>query len=160
ALLFMLSIEEGVATRILAHLSAEEVGVLRSVSDTLQQVNPQAIVEVHREFVTKVGSGVPTSLRGSGAYLRRLAGQALGEGKIAELWEDSKGAEGPVAALSKLEPSILAAILENEAPQTLAVVFSLFEPQKAADVLAEFPVDRQADVVRRISQLKSVPAQV
>jgi len=160
ALLFLVSLEENVATRILAHLEPSEIQRLKGASDSLSEASPGQVIAVHKEFLRAVGSGVPTRLRGSGAYLRRLAGKALGEGRVADIWSDKKIGVGPVAALSGLDPSTLMAMIENEHPQTLAVVLSQIDPARSSELLPLFPMEKQAEIVRRMGHLKSVPESV
>ena len=160
ALLFLVSLEENVTTRILAHLDPEDLQKLRRAADGLSQATPSQVIAVHKEFLRTVGAGVPTRLKGSGAYLRRLASKALGEGRVADIWSDKKVGQGPVAALGELDTATLMAMLENEHPQTLAVVLAQIDPGRASEILPLFPSDTQAEIVRRMGHLKSVPESV
>ena len=121
-LLFLVSLEEAVATKILKCMSPEEVRALRSAADRLREVDPTALTAVHVEFAQHMERGVPTSLRGSSAYLRRLVGQALGEGKAAELWTEVKVGAGAVQQLAELDIPTIVGIIDREHPQTLAVI--------------------------------------
>ena len=159
-LLFLVSLEERVATAILGSLEKDEVARLRGASDSLTEVDARAITAVHYEFIERVRAGVPASLKGSSAYLRRLAGKALGEGKVAEVWEDRKLPDGPVAALAQLDVPTIMALLEKEKAQTLAVVLTLFEPIRAAELISRMPSEKQADVVMRMAKLSSIPESV
>src|SRR5882672_1847085 len=98
-LLFLVSLEEAVATKVLKCLSPEEVRALRAAADRLREVEPATLASVHVEFAQQMERGV-TSMKGSSAYLRRLVGQALGEGKASELWEEIKDTGGAVQALA------------------------------------------------------------
>lgn len=159
-LLFLVSIDEAIATRILSHLEPDEVVALRSAAETLNEVHPRAIASVHREFAEHIEQGLPTSLKGSGAYLRRLVGTALGEGKAAELWSEKVDGDGAVQRLSKLDvPSVLA-LIEREHSQTIAVILSQFSPGRAAEILKEMTPERQADVMVRMAQIQSIPMAV
>jgi flagellar motor switch protein FliG len=159
-LLFLVSLEERVATAIMGHLDQEEIAWLRSASDSLTEVEAPAITAVHYEFIERVRAGVPASLKGSSAYLRRLAGKALGEGKVAEVWADKRRPEGPVAALAALDIPTIMALLEHEKPQTLAVILTLFEPVRAAELISRMEPSKQADIVARMARLSSIPETV
>lgn len=159
-LLFLVSLEEAVATRVLSNLSPQEVQSLRSASEGLAEIHPNVIAGVHREFVSLIDDGVPTSMKGSGAYLRRLVGQALGEGKAAELWSDQGKADTAVQRLANLDTPSVLAIIEREHPQTIAVILSQFSSGRAAEVMKELPTERQAEVMVRLTQLASVPTSV
>ncbi len=160
ALLLLVSIDESVATRVLSHLGSEEVLALRHASERLTEIDPRVLLRVHKEFVSRMRQGMPASLKGSGAYLRRLAGKALGEGRVAELWEERREVKGPFARLAEMEPSAVMSLLERERPQTLAVVFSMLDPAKARELLRRFPLPVQAEIVGRMARLDSLPREV
>lgn len=159
-LLFIVSIDEPIATRVLAQLTPGELKELRKATETLTEVDPAAIARIHREFAERVRQGVPASLKGSGAYLRRLAGKALGEGRVAEFWEERPAVEGPMARMAELDVATILGLLENEKPQTLAVILSQFDPGKAAELLSRLPAHQRADVVLRLAKLKKIPESV
>lgn len=156
ALLFLVSLDESVATRILSNLSDDEVRCLRDSSTGMEEAPPTALKAVHHDFLERVRVGLPASLRGSNAYLRRLAGNALGEGRAAELWSDRPKSEG-AAALARLETSVLEALLDTEQAQTVAVVLSQLPAAKASELVERMPEDRRQDVMLRLAQLESIP---
>jgi len=160
ALLFLVSIEESIATRILANLEPKDLSALREASEALTEIDTSSVIDIHREFIMTVQGGVPTSLRGSGAYLRRIAGKAIGEGKIAEIWSERREPVGAVEQLSQLDTDTILPVLQREHPQTLAVIFSLFDAGKASELLAHFPMEMQADIVRRAARIKNIPEDV
>ncbi|HKU44568.1 MAG TPA: flagellar motor switch protein FliG [Polyangiales bacterium] len=159
-LLFLVSLEEAVATKILKCMSPEEVRQLRAAAAALPEVEPAALTTVHVEFAQLMERGVPTSLRGSGAYLRRLVGQALGEGKAAELWTETREGSGAVQQLATLDLPTILGIIDREHPQTIAVILSQMAPQRAAEISSQLTPERQAQVVIRLAQLESIPNQV
>jgi len=161
ALLFVVSIDEQIATKILAELGERDLLELRRASATTEEIDAEAIIDVHRSFVQTIRDGVPTSLKGSAAYLRRIAGRAMGEGKVADVWEKAKAPpDGPVAELARLDTATVLPILQREHPQTLAVIFSLMDPERAGDLLGHFDFELQGEVLRRLASLKKVPDSV
>mgnify|MGYP001794781699 CR=1 FL=1 len=160
SLLFLVSIDERVATKVLGAMTAFEVGELRRGSDDLEEIETGAIIDIYKDFIEEIRRGVPTSLRGSGAYLRRIAGKALGEGKIADVFDTGDLRTGPVADLAKLDVATVLPLLEREHPQTLAVIFSLMDPERASTLLQQFPGEQQSEILRRIATLKKIPVNV
>jgi flagellar motor switch protein FliG len=156
-LLFLVSLEEAVATKILKCLTPEEVRQLRAAANALPEVAPTAVTAVHVEFAQAMERGVPTSLRGSSAYLRRLVGSALGEGKAAELWTETKEGTGAVQQLAALDIPTILGIIDREHPQTLAVILSQIAPNRAAEISSQLSPERQAQVVMRLAQLEGIP---
>ncbi len=156
ALLLLVSLDESIATRVLSHLEGEDVRALRDAATGLKEVEPDVVVSIHQEFASTLNQGVPASLAGSGAYLRRIAGKALGEGKTAELWEEPR----EPSPLNKLPAKTMLTMLENEQPQTIAVVLSQLEPAQASDIISSMPSEQQTEVLLRLSKLQSVPSEV
>jgi len=159
AMLFLVSLDEEVATRVIANLSENEVTELRKATEALREIPAEALVGVHKEFLVRVRSGLPANLQGSGAYLRRLVGNALGEGKAAEIWAD-RNALPTGTPLAQLATSTLAALLDEEHPQTVAIVLSQLDAARAADVLVRTHPDRRADILERLGRLEDVPEAV
>ena len=157
AFLFLISLDEGIATRILAYLGDDELKMLRKASEDTSEVSARTLLLIHREFAARASGGAPASLKGGSAYLRRLAGKALGEGRVAELWTDRANKGGVVAELERLEPLALLSLLEDESPQTQALILCQFDPARAAEVLAEVDQERRAQILYRMATLEAVP---
>jgi flagellar motor switch protein FliG len=158
-LLFLVSLEESVATKILKCLAPDEVRQLRAAANLLPDVPPSAMTAVHVEFAQAMERG-SQKLKGSSAYLRRLVGQALGEAKAVELWTDLKDGTGAVQALAALDIPTILGIIDREHPQTLAVILSQIEPKRAAEISAKLSPERQAQVLLRMAQLEGIPNNV
>jgi flagellar motor switch protein FliG len=159
-LLFLVSLEEAVATKILKCMSPEEVRLLREAANALPEVASNALTAVHVEFAQAMERGVPTNLKGSGAYLRRLVGQALGEAKAVELWTEQREGSGAVQQLAALDIPTILGIIDREHPQTLAVILSQIAPERAAEISSKLSPERQAQVVMRLAQLEGIPNSV
>lgn len=158
-LLFLVSLEEAVATKILKCMSTDEVRQLRAAANLLPEVPPAAMTAVHVEFAQAMERSTNT-LKGSSAYLRRLVGQALGEAKASELWTDLSSGTGAVQALAALDIPTILGIIDREHPQTLAVILSQIDPKRAAEISAQLSPERQAQVLLRMAQLEGVPNSV
>lgn len=157
AFLFLVSLDEAIATRIIAYLSDDELKHLRKASEEVREVSTQTLLLLHREFADRANQGAPTSLKGGSAYLRRLAERALGEGRTAQLWLDREERRGVIAELERLPISALLGVLDDESPQTMAVLLSQFEPKRAADVLSSLSKDKRGQVLYRMAKLEAVP---
>lgn len=161
AMLLLVSLDEDVATRVIANLQENEVAELRRATESLREVPHDTLLAVHRDFIQRVRGGLPQSLQGSGAYLRRLVGAALGEGKAAELWKDRRGvSKASSSAFQQIEPAMLAVLLDDEHPQTVAVVLSQLETGRAVEVLQKMNPARKSEILQRLGRLESVPESV
>jgi flagellar motor switch protein FliG len=157
AVLFLLSLDEGVAAPIVSELSEVELSKLRAVASTMREVPAGAIDEAFRDFLSRSSSAVAVP-RGGLPYLRRLSAGALGEERTREVFED--GVTSPLARLEHAPPGAVAALLANEPPQLVAAILVRLEPRAAAAVLAAMPADRQSTVVAHVSQMTELPASV
>jgi flagellar motor switch protein FliG len=161
ALLFLVSIDEDVATRVIAHLEPKELERLRGASASMHSVPDAAVTRVQREFLAQVKNGVATSLAGSERYLQRLVRNALGDNKASEIFLPApKTPEDQLPAYKRLPPPVLAAVLETEHPQTTALVLSQLSAERAAETLNLMPEAVRAEVVLRIGHLEEVPQQI
>lgn len=162
AMLLLVSMDEDVATRVIAHFDDQDLEVLRKASESAVEVPTTSITVVQREFLSRVRSGLPANLKGSDRYLEKLVRNALGEGRAAQLFppkdEIDVSSDGP--AYRRLPPAILSRLLEKEHPQTIAVVLSQLDPERAAEAIVELPDELRADVLSRVGHLEFVPEQI
>lgn len=158
ALLMLVSLDEDVATRMVASLDDRELALLKETIATMTEVPPAAIVVAQREFVERIRAGVPTSLVGSEGYLKRLVGSAHGAKRASALFEGIK--ESPkerVSPLLRFPPKTLAGLLEREHPQTAALVLSQLEGTRGSEVLLSLSPELRREVIQRLGYLESVP---
>ncbi len=157
AVLMLLSLDEAVATPIIAELEESELRRLREVASTMRTVPSSALRRVYGEFVkeSKTAVAVP---KGGVHYLQRLTTQALGEAQSNAIFH-----EQPPSALDKLsnaDPIALASVLENEHPQLIAAIASQLETQKAASMLEELPISVRVAVIERLGTMTEVPVRL
>jgi flagellar motor switch protein FliG len=155
--LLLISLDETVATRILGYLSDEELKILRKASEQVREVSAGSLLALHREFAARAGEGAPTTLKGGSAYLKRLAGKALGEARAQQLWNEREDRRGVIAELERVETPTLLGILEDESAQTVSVILAQFDAAKAADTLGAMTKERRGQVLFRMAKLEAVP---
>ena len=161
ALLLLVSIDEDVATRVIAHLEPGELERLRVASSATHSVSDAMVTRVQREFLGHVKNGVATSLAGSDRYLQRLVRNALGETRASEIFLPARTTpDDELPAYQRLPAPVLASVLETEHPQTTALVLSQLSAELAAETLNLMPEAIRAEVVLRIGHLEEVPEQV
>ncbi|MGE0326274.1 MAG: flagellar motor switch protein FliG [Polyangiaceae bacterium] len=154
AVLMLLSLEEGVATPIMAELSADEVKRLREAASKMRAVPSTALDQVYSEFITRTREEVAVP-RGGMRYLRRIATRALGEAQTDAIFSGS-----PASAMERIahtDSNALGALLENEHPQLVAAILSQLDVQKAAEVVEALPEEARAPVLLRLGSMTEVP---
>lgn len=157
AVLFLLSLDEEVATPILRELADSDVRKLRSVASTMRGVSVGALEEVHKEFVERASVAVAVP-RGGLSYLRALSGHALGEERTRNVFEE--GVTSPFSKLEVAPPESVAPLLANEPPQVSGAILARMAPQAAAAILALIPEERQAAIVMHVSRMTEVEATI
>jgi flagellar motor switch protein FliG len=158
--LFIVSLEESVATRIMSHLSSDDVRKLCQAANDLKELEPGALTSVYQEFSEKLQKGVPTNLSGSGLYLKKLVGKALGDGVASEVWNETHDTQNLGAALANKDVTSLLTFIEREHDQTVAVILSQLSAAQANDILSRLSTERQVEIIRRLTQLQNVSASV
>jgi flagellar motor switch protein FliG len=157
AVLFLLSLDETVASTVVRELGEAELRKLRAVASTMREVPAGALDETFRDFLLRSTSAVAVP-RGGLPYLRRLSAGALGEQVARDIFED--GVTSPLARLEGAPSDAVAALLEKEPPQLVAAVLARLEPTRAAEIIAAMPLERQTTVVRYVGTMTELPAKV
>lgn len=157
ALLLLVSLDEDVATRMVASLDDRELALLRETTAQMRDVPASSIVRAQREFVEQARTGAPASLVGSDDYLRRLAESAIGSARAAAIFSPKPAVVGDVESpFARIEPTTLAGLLEREHPQTAALVLSQIEASRAALVVSAITPERRREVLLRLGHLEQI----
>ncbi len=157
AVLLLLSLDESVATPIIADLAPSELRRLREVAANMSSVPTDALSNVYAEFVSRTQQAVAVP-RGGVRHLQNIAVRALGSAKAQEVF-----AETPQTAMQRLataDPSQLAGLLESEHPQLTAALLSQLDPAKAALTLDCLPEHVRPLVLSRLGSMTEVPVEL
>lgn len=157
AVIFLLTLDENVATQVLSHMDEAEIRRAREVLDRLRDVPPDTMQGVYDEFLGSLDRQ-SVNVRGGGEYLRRLATRAFGPERAARLLQEPR--TDAATTLSRIDTTMLAGFLGDEHPQTVAAILAHLEPERAADVMARLPGPLQAEAAARIAALAEVPRHV
>jgi flagellar motor switch protein FliG len=166
------SLPESVAQRLLGSLPRENQRLVRTALGTLSEVDP---LEQRRAL-----DGFASSLRKDKASPQKATDAAeivFSRAAIRNLNEqpahrngsdsshrhagDEEGASSSAAPLDFLldvDDETLVAHLKGEMPQTLAIILASISPTQAARVLPRLDPAVRADAMRRIANLKELPA--
>jgi flagellar motor switch protein FliG len=157
AVLMLLSLDESVATSLIADLDPAELRRLREVAANMSSVPTGALDSVYAEFIDRTQQAVAVP-RGGVSYLKNIAARALGSAKAQEIF-----AGAPQTAMQKLataDPTALAGLLENEHPQLTAAILSQLDPVKAAKTLDALPEAVRPLVLSRLGSMTEVPSEL
>jgi flagellar motor switch protein FliG len=157
AVLMLLSLDESVATPIIAELDPNELRKLKEVAATMTSVPNGALESLYAEFIERAQAGVAVP-RGGARYLADITSRALGSTRAQQIFQDA-----PPTAMQRLaqaDPAQLAALLENEHPQLAAAILSQLEPERAAQTLKNLPEHVRPAVLARLGSMTEVPAEL
>jgi flagellar motor switch protein FliG len=160
--ILLLTLGPEAAGAVFRHLSEAEVRQLSAAIARVRSIPSESAASVHEEAWRRL-AGHDGLLVDGERFARQLvsgvlAGAAEGQDVLDRVPRD--GGELLAARLEAVPPGALAELIGGEHPQTIALVVANLPARKAGDVLALIPEALQADVVRRIADLRRVPAGV
>ena len=157
-LLLLLGRED--ASRIMSHLSEEELLNITNEIANIRKVDPEESVKLLEEFGEihmehRLGKG------GVEVALKMLT-NAFGEERAKEVIEKTVIAkrQRPFDFLEDIESEQLISLLKNEPPSVLSTVLPYLEPSKAGAVLASLETEIQKQTVKRIASLTTISPDV
>jgi len=164
AAIFLMSLGEEGAAKILAEMEEREIQSIGNYMSTLGEVELNTVDEVSREFYKglAVGGG---GLGISGLdFLKTTLMRALDPAKATEILNNittpGEDLGGGLDTVRMLEPKVIALFLANEHPQTAAIVLAHLETAVAGAALREMPEESRMEVVYRLATLERVSPQV
>jgi len=163
AAVFLLSLEEERALKIIEQLDETELRQIREAVENLKPISASVLDDVYDEFTEQFKQSVG-STQGGTAYLRTLVVKARGEHEAVRIFAANApallpaGQSGkPFAQLAGADPEVLRVAISEEHPQVAAAVLGHLEPTLAANILQGFSQPQQTDILLRLALLKSIP---
>lgn len=164
AIMVMLLSEED-ASRILSHLSPDELRQLSARMCSMGEIAPNEVAQAIEGFSHATPDG-GISDHGRMDTVRRLLTGAVGELRtdslLRPLMPETPTAPAPSSALGImrwLDPDVIADMLADEHPQTIAVLLLQLDTDLAAAALAKLPEELHTPVLHRVARLGPVSAQ-
>ncbi len=157
AALLLLSFNVETATRVMQHLSQDEIENLMIEVTNLKGVTSDTISPVIDEYYQMM-QAQEYVVQGGIDYAHKLLEKSLGFTKATDIMEKVKSltqVKG-FAMLKKADGEQLANFLQKEHPQTIAFILSNLNPDQTAAVLDEFSEDLRNEVSFRMATLGKV----
>ncbi len=161
ASVLLLTLGSDKASKILKHMSDEDIERLTLELAKLEKVNDNEKKTVLSEFVTNFRArGFMAS--GGIEYARDMLEKAVGIEKALDILErlTSNLQVKPFDFLKKTDPMQLVNVLQNEHPQTISLILCYLLPKQAAQVIGSLPEGLKAEVVKRIAMLDKANPEV
>lgn len=161
AAILLMCLGEETAAKIMRELSDEEIFKISRYMSTVEHIPQKVKQRVLEDFEMAVESQAGIVVRGQEFAKKTIAG-AGDETRVSSLMRQFiSGTEGrPLETVSKMQPPMVAGLLEREHPQTVALVLSTQTPEHASAIIAHLPEDKRADVIYRIATLDTVSPSV
>lgn len=160
AALWILSVDEEVAAKVIAELDGTELQVLRDAVARVKKAKPEQIAAVHGELIASLDTP-RLALHGRESYLMKLAEKspafADAFGTPEEKQKKKAAEEAKQPTIADADPEALAAILEEEHPQVVAAVLARLDPKHAAKVLKHMSTAAMTTIVSRLAKIKTIP---
>ena len=157
AAIALLSLDEEVASQIMAKMAEHDVRRLVEAVEELEAIAPDTIDNVLEELERGLTNPLAMVKSGGPKYVRRLADKAFGTDKAQRMFGISAPPSEPLQLLRTARAAALAQLFTEEHPQIAAVVLTQLAPGVAAKVLNLMAPALAADLTARISSLDEIP---
>ncbi len=157
AAIALLSLDEEVASQVLARMADSDVRRLVDAVEDLDAIGGEVIQHVLEDLEKSLTDPLSVVRSGGTKYVRKLADRAFGTEKAQRLFGVAPPPSEPLQLLRSARVSSLAQLLAEEHPQIAAVVLTQLAPGVAAKVLSLMPKELGAELATRISELEEVP---
>jgi len=157
AAILLICLGEETATKLLRELTDEEIfKVTRCMAD-IEHIPDEIKVRVLEDFELAAESQAGLVVKGQEFAKKLIAGAGSKNRETSLMRQFVTGTEArPLETIAKMQPSMVAGLLEREHPQTLALVLSTQATEHAGAIIAKLPEEKRADVVHRIATLDTV----
>lgn len=152
AAILLVSLSPENSSRVMQHLSDEEIEILTLQIANLTRVTKEERDQVIESFYRRcLAEG---ELQGGGlSYAKELLEKALGPEKARYILErlSTSVRVTPMSFVKEVDVKQVAAILQNEHPQTIAIVLANIDAPCAAAILSSLPQELSVEVAMRLA---------
>lgn len=151
---------------IFSHLKESEIEKIVKVIISLEHPDKETIKKLIKEALDKLKSMAP--LKVAPSNIKKILEEILPPDKLEKLFGEALTVEEGKAIfreLDKLDPKLIANILQNEHPQVIALILSQLKPQKAAEIIQYLPkrlgvTNVREEVIKRLATLEKISSQM
>ncbi len=157
AAILLLCLGEDAASLLLRELSDEDIFKVTRCMSGIVHIPEETRKRVLEDFELSTESQAGLVVKGQ-EFAKKLIARSGNKNRESSLMRQLvTGSEArPLETISKMQPSMVAGLLEREHPQTLALVLSTQAVEHASAIIAKLPEAKRADVIHRIATLDRV----
>jgi flagellar motor switch protein FliG len=157
AAILLICLGEETATRLLRELTDEEIFKVTRCMSEIEHIPEDLKRQILDDFELAAESQAGLVVKGQEFAKKLIAGAGNRERESSLMRQFVTGTEArPLETIAKMQPSMVAGLLEREHPQTLALVLSTQATEHAGAIIAKLPEEKRADVIHRIATLDTV----
>ncbi len=153
---------EDKTAKIFKHLKDTEIEKIVKQIVSMEPPDKETIKQILKEAIEQIKNMAP--LKVAPENIRKILEEILPPEKIEKLFGEALGVEEGKAIfkeLEKLDPKVIANLLQNEHPQVIALILSQLSPQKAAEIIQYLPkrlgvTNLREEVIKRIAMLEKI----
>ncbi len=161
AAVLLMCLGEEASAKIFEELSDEEIGLVTRTIATIDHIPEDVKETVIAQFSESQRQFAGLFIKGN-EFAKKTISSLAGEQRSVDLMDRFvSGMETrPLETISRMQPSMVAGLLEDEHPQTVSLVLSTQHTAHASEILAHLPEEIRADVVYRIAKIEKVSPEV
>jgi len=157
AAILLICLGEETATKLLRELTDEEIFKVTRCMSEIEHIPDDLRTRIIEDFELAAESQAGLVVKGQEFAKKLIAGAGSRERETSLMRQLVTGAEArPLETIAKMQPSMVAGLLEREHPQTLALVLSTQATEHAGAIIAKLPEEKRPDVIHRIATLDTV----
>ena len=157
AAILLICLGEETAAKLLQELSDEEIFKVTRTMAEIEHIPEDTRTRVLEDFELATASQAGVVVKGH-EFAKKLISNTTNKNRESSLMRQFvSGTEArPLETIAKMQPSMVAGLLEREHPQTLALVLSTQSTEHASAIIANLPEEKRPDVIHRIATLDKV----
>ncbi len=157
AAILLMCLGEEVAARVMKEMTDEEIFKVTRAMAEIEHIPEDVKSAVLSDFELSAEAQAGLVVKGQDFAKKTIAGTG-GEDRVQSLMKQFiTGTESrPLETIAKMQPAMVAGLLEREHPQTIALVLSTQTPNHSSAIISHLPEEMQHDVVYRIATINSV----
>jgi len=157
AAILLICLGEETATKLMRELTDEEIFKVTRCMSEIEHIPEDMKMRILEDFELAAESQAGLVVKGQEFAKKLIAGAGNKSRETSLMRQFVTGTESrPLETIAKMQPSIVAGLLEREHPQTLALVLSTQATEHAGAIIAKLPEEKRADVIHRIATLDKV----
>lgn len=157
AAILLICLGEDTATKLMRELTDEEIFKVTRCMAEIEHIPEDMKMRILEDFELAAESQAGLVVKGQEFAKKLIAGAGNKSRETSLMRQFVTGTESrPLETIAKMQPSIVAGLLEREHPQTLALVLSTQATEHAGAIIAKLPEEKRADVIHRIATLDKV----